>query len=208
MKILYLFILLCLTTVQFAQSGNVDFNSPENIKKFADFLFCNKDYLRAALEYERLADINKSDTIEFKIALSYSYMKDYHTAIQKFSGIIKSSVYFNEAKFEGMKVNFLINDFTGLRSYYKNSFITEVDKYQTEGKKLFNFSYLFTEYLLLNFVRGDFTFPPSVLYRIYLSSALTMFFSPLAFWIIYQLASSYHYNIRYEGLRQKHRYIE
>ena len=145
MKILYLFILLCLTTVQFAQSGNVDFNSPENIKKFANFLFCNKDYLRAALEYERLADINKSDTIEFKIALSYSYMKDYYTAIQKFSGIIKSSVYFNEAKFEGMKVNFLINDFTGLRSYYRNSFITQVDKYQTEGEKLFNFSYLFTD---------------------------------------------------------------
>ena len=140
MKILYLFILLCLTTVQFAQSGKVDFNSPANIKKFADFMFCNKDYLRAALEFERLADINKSDTIEFKIALSYSYMKDYYTAIQKFSGIIKSSVYFNEAKFEGMKVNFLINDFTGLRSYYKNSFITEVDKYQAEGKKLFNFS--------------------------------------------------------------------
>jgi len=70
------------------------------------------------------------------------------------------------------------------------------------------FSYLFAEYLLLNFVRGDFTFPPSVLYRIYLSSALTMFFSPLAFWIISQLADSYHYNIRYEGLRPSHRYIE
>ncbi|MDG1357839.1 MAG: hypothetical protein P8P36_06570 [Akkermansiaceae bacterium] len=70
------------------------------------------------------------------------------------------------------------------------------------------FSYLFAEYLLLNFVRGDFTFPPSVLYRIYLSSALTMFFSPLVFWIISQLASSYHYSIRYEGLRQKHRYID
>ena len=70
------------------------------------------------------------------------------------------------------------------------------------------FSYLFAEYLLLNFVRGDFSFPPSVLYRIYLSSALTMLFSPLIFWIISQLASSYHYNIRYEGLRQKHRYID
>ena len=87
MKILYLFFLLCLTTVQFAQTGNVDFNSPDNIKKFADYLFCDKDYLRAALEYERLADVNMGDTIEFKIALSYSYMKDYYTAIQKFSGI-------------------------------------------------------------------------------------------------------------------------
>ena len=70
------------------------------------------------------------------------------------------------------------------------------------------FSYLFTEYLLLNFVRGDFTFPPSVLYRIYLTSALTMLLSPLIFWIIYQLASSCHHNIRDEGLRQKHRYID
>ncbi|MGB5848423.1 MAG: hypothetical protein WBH40_08045 [Ignavibacteriaceae bacterium] len=145
MKIVFLFIFLYLTTVQFAQSGNVDFNSPENIKKFADYLFCNKDYLRAALEFERLAEINMSDTIEFKIALSYTYMKDYYTAIQKFSGIINSSVYFNEAKLEWMKVNFLINDFSELRSYYKNSFITEVDKYQTEGEKLFNFSYLFTD---------------------------------------------------------------
>jgi TM2 domain-containing membrane protein YozV len=145
MNIGILFFLLCITTDQFAQTGNMDFNSPHNIKKFADHLFCDKDYLRAAIEYERLTEINMSDTIEFKIALSYSYMNDYYTAIQKFSGIINSSVYYNEAKLEEMKVNFLINDFTGLRSYYKNSFITKVDKYKTEGEKLFNFSYLFTD---------------------------------------------------------------
>ena len=145
MKIEFLFFLLCITAVQNAQTGKVDFNSPDNIKKFADYLFCDKDYLRAAIEYERLADINKSDTIKFKIALSYSYINDYYSAIQKFSGIIKSSVYFNEAKIEEMKINLLNNDFSGLRSYFKNSFITEVDKYKTEGEKLFNFSYLFTD---------------------------------------------------------------
>ncbi len=145
MKIVFLFFLLCVTSVQFAQTGNVDFNSPHNIKKFADYLFCDKDYLRAALEYERLADTNMGDTLEFKIALSYSYIKDYYSATQKFSRIIKPSVYFNEAKLEELKVNFLINDFTGLRSFFKNSFITKVDKYQTEGEKLFNFSYLFTD---------------------------------------------------------------
>ncbi len=145
MKIVFLFFLLCFTSVQFAQTGNVDFNSSHNIKKFADYLFCNKDYLRAALEYERLTDINMGDTIEFKIALAYSYMKDYYTATQKFSGIINSSSFYKEAKLEELKINFLINDFAGLRSYFKNSFITEVDKYQTEGEKLFNFSYLFTD---------------------------------------------------------------
>lgn len=145
MKVVFLFLLLCITTVRFAQTGNIDFNSPNNIKKFADYLYCDDDYFRAAIEYERLADINRSDTIEFKIALSYSFIKDYYSAIQKFSGIINSSVYFNEAKLEEMKVNFLINDFAGLRSYFKNSFIAVVNKYQTEGEKLFNFSYLFTD---------------------------------------------------------------
>ena len=128
MKIVFLFLLLCTATVQFAQTGNVDFNSPYNIKKFADYLFCDKDYLRAALEYERLTDTNMSDTTEIKIALSYSYIKDYYSAKQKFSGIIKPSVYFNEAKLEVMKVNFLINDFAGLRSYFNNSFITAPPK--------------------------------------------------------------------------------
>jgi len=93
MKIVFLFFLLCTASVQFAQTGTVDFNSPHNIKKFADYLFCDKDYLRAALEYERLTDIDRTDTTEFKIALSYSYIKDYYSAIQKFSGIIKPSVY-------------------------------------------------------------------------------------------------------------------
>ncbi len=145
MKLAILFFLLGITSFQLAQTGNVDFNSPGNIKKFADYLFCDKDYLRAALEYERLTGTNIGDTIEFKIALSYSYIKDYYTAIQKFSGIVNSAVYFNEAKLEEMKVNFLINDFAGLRSYFKKSFVKEVDKYQTEGEKLFNFSYLFTD---------------------------------------------------------------
>jgi TM2 domain-containing membrane protein YozV len=145
MKIVSLVFLFCITTVQFAQTGKMNFNSPANIKKFADYLFCDKDYLRAAIEYERLTDFNSSDTVKFKIALSYSYLKDYYTAIQKYSGIINTSVYFNEAKLEQLKINFLVKDFYGLRSYFQNSYIAEVNKYQTEGEKLFNFSYLFTD---------------------------------------------------------------
>jgi TM2 domain-containing membrane protein YozV len=157
MKLMILIFLFCITSVQFAQTDNVDLNSPHYIKRFADYLFCDKDYLRAALEYERLENTNMSDTIEFKIALSYSYIKDYYSAIQKFSGIVNSSVYFNEAKLEVMKANFLINDFAGLRSYFNKSFITEVDKYQTEGEKLFNFSYLFTDDELP--LKDEFLFP-------------------------------------------------
>ena len=69
------------------------------------------------------------------------------------------------------------------------------------------FLYLFSEYLLINFWRGDFTFPPTAFYRIYLTSALTMLFSPLVFWLIFQLASACRYTIRYEGLKREPRYL-
>lgn len=70
------------------------------------------------------------------------------------------------------------------------------------------FLYLFAEYLLINFVRGDFVFPPTAFYRIYLTSALTMLFSPLIFWLIFQLASACRYTIRYDGLKSRTRYLD
>ncbi len=70
------------------------------------------------------------------------------------------------------------------------------------------FLYLFSEYLLINLVRGDFSFPPTAFYRIYLTSALTMLFSPLIFWLIFQLASACHHTIRYDGLKREHRYLD
>lgn len=70
------------------------------------------------------------------------------------------------------------------------------------------FLYLFSEYLLINFWRGDFVFPRTAFYRIYLTSALTMLFSPLIFWLIFQLASTCHYTIRYDGLKKEPRYFD
>ncbi|MBT8038291.1 MAG: hypothetical protein KJO21_12180 [Verrucomicrobiae bacterium] len=67
------------------------------------------------------------------------------------------------------------------------------------------FLYLFSEYLLINFVRGDFVFPPTAFYRIYLTSALTMLFSPIIFWLIFQLSSACQHTIRYDGLKNRSR---
>jgi TM2 domain-containing membrane protein YozV len=134
-----------LTAVYFAQQVNIDFNSPKNIRKFADFLYCDKDYLRAAAEYQRLAEFGKNDTLDFKIALSYSYIKDYRSAIKNFSQLNSSSSFFNEAKLEKLKVIFLMNDFDALRYEHNNFFRDEVNRYRKEGERLFNFSYLFTD---------------------------------------------------------------
>lgn len=70
------------------------------------------------------------------------------------------------------------------------------------------FLYLFSEYLLINFIRGDFVFPATAFYRIYLTSALTMLFSPVVFWFIFQLAALCRHTIRYDGLKRGHRYID
>ena len=65
------------------------------------------------------------------------------------------------------------------------------------------FVYLISEYLLINFVRGDFRFPPPTLFQIAFTSAFTMLFSPLVFWILFQVAERCGYEIRFEGLQKK-----
>lgn len=68
------------------------------------------------------------------------------------------------------------------------------------------FFYLFAEYLLINFVRGEFTFPSETFYRIYLTGSITMLCSPIIFWIIFQLSSYCRHTIRYDGLKKEPRY--
>lgn len=67
--------------------------------------------------------------------------------------------------------------------------------------------YLVSEYLLINFVHGDFTFPAAALYRIYLTSALTMLFSPLVIWLLTETAQRCDHTIQYQGLKPTSKYI-
>jgi TM2 domain-containing membrane protein YozV len=82
MKTLPLWFVLFLPFALFCQEtpGGGGFNSPENIKNFADFLFCSRDFLRAAGEYERLLKITENDTIRCKLALSFFNTAKYSAA--------------------------------------------------------------------------------------------------------------------------------
>lgn len=64
-------IFLFITLKIFPQSDSFDFKSAGNIKLFADYLFCEGDYLRAAEDYEKIS-LTADDTIRFKIMLCYS----------------------------------------------------------------------------------------------------------------------------------------
>jgi hypothetical protein len=140
-----IFTLLCLFLLiapcHFAQEKQIDFCSEKNIKKFADYLFCDKDYLRAANEYERLTAYARNDTIIFKTGLAYLFINDYRSSIDNFAKIPYSSSFYINSNLEQMKVHFLMNDYSGLREFYKKNFFDE-DYSSGFGKKLFNFSYL------------------------------------------------------------------
>jgi hypothetical protein len=64
------------------------------------------------------------------------------------------------------------------------------------------FLYLLAEFLLINFVRGDFAFPAATRFQILYSSLLTMIFSPLVFAILFKLAKLTGFTIRYDGLKE------
>lgn len=111
-----------------------DLHTPDNIRKFADYLFSEKDYLRSVSEYKKL---NGNDTIQFKIAVAYQEMQLYETALYEFYNVKKKSVFFNESQLEYFKTLFLMED-------YKNVQDILADKEGIDFQKLLYLSYLFT----------------------------------------------------------------
>ena len=103
---LFFFITL-LTSLIFSQQ--IDFNSPSNIKLFADYLFCDKDYLRAIDEYEKYLQIVEDDSVQFKIAIGYSVINDQSNAYKKFSSIKRTSSFYEQSKIEMLKSLYLQN---------------------------------------------------------------------------------------------------
>ncbi len=105
LKIFYLIILLASTMF----SQQIDFQSPENIKLFADFLFCDNDYLRAIDEYEKYLVAVDDDSVQFKVAIAYSSMNDCGNAINKLSLIKITSPFYEQSKIELLKSLYLLN---------------------------------------------------------------------------------------------------
>ena len=150
-RILSVFVLL--SSVIFSQQ--IDFKSPQNVKLFADFLFCEKDYLRAIDEYEKYLTLIKNDTISFKIAYAFMQMGNYENAIEKFSGINSTSVFYESSGMEKLKGYFLIKD--SISFYSKaESIIESKSEFSDSALKLKNTSLLLGENL---FSKDELLFP-------------------------------------------------
>ena len=135
MNKLLLFILLFFSC-SFPQSLNI--NSPKNFKLFADHLFCEKDYLRAADEYERYLTTNSDDTVKFKIALAYQGMDKLIIAENKLADLFHSSLS-DAAHLEFYKTLFLEGKYDELQKKYS-------EEIKLDGiEKLYLLSYFFSD---------------------------------------------------------------
>jgi len=70
------------------------------------------------------------------------------------------------------------------------------------------FLYLAAEYVIINFVRGDFVLSRATLVQMLFTSLLTMLFSPLIFWILFGVAKACDHSINPDAgrRRQQHAY--
>ena len=132
------------STIFFAQDIDShsynDLRSPQNIKKFADFLFCSKDYLRAIEEYQNYLQTFENDTVRFKIGLSYSMMQKYFNAQNSFAKIQSNSPLYRMSKLEFYKASFQ-NDESNFRNEFDSSQIITMNK--NALLKLYNYSFLY-----------------------------------------------------------------
>jgi hypothetical protein len=144
-----IFLLIIFYANSFSQENrsnqNLDLFSPPNIKKFADYLFCQHDYLRASIEYEKYIQRSFNDTVAFKIGLANMAIGNFENASKKFFNISQNSVFYNLSRLEYLRANFQTGNFNSYRNLYGSLKLNPDYKYFFNARELYNFSFLFTD---------------------------------------------------------------
>ena len=121
-----------------AQSSGVNpFYRPENIKKFAEYLFKQKDYLRSFYEYSRYLRTQNNDTVRFKIALGFQRMHRYAEALTHFEGLFFNSSFTNQSRNEFFKTLFLSDSLKYLTKIADKKFYRTCDSLRIPVKLAF-----------------------------------------------------------------------
>ena len=149
---LLLIIFLTVTLLPFAAAEeSIEYYAPENVRKFADFLYQQGDFLRAAGEYQRyLFFLPKEGTdreqIRYKIALCYRFAGNSEQAIESFQSILKSypqSQYASRAYYQIGATYFLMDQFEQSTRFLREALPHITDTRQrVEAEQLIGISYL------------------------------------------------------------------
>lgn len=140
-KIIYcIFLLLTFYSAVYPQQANLF--SYENRLKFGNYLFEERDFLRAVDEYKACLKFRENDTLKFKIGQAYFEMGKYEFASEEFKTLFYSGEFGWNSKVEFLKTMFAVENYGEIYSYPfepKGKSISEI-----QGK-LFNLSFLLKE---------------------------------------------------------------
>ncbi len=116
-----LFVLILFVFLLPASARSQEYFSPKNILKFADYLYEQEDYLRAAAEYQRyLTTVSPKDSVLYTLGLSYEKAKKFSAAEAAFSQIgvhFPGSTLFSRAMLQTGFLWVLQNDTLKIRSF-------------------------------------------------------------------------------------------
>ena len=149
---LLLKILLITTLLPFTfAEEHIEYYSPQNIRKFADFLYEQEDYLRAAGEYQRYLfsmseEVSESEQIRYKIALCYRFAGQTEQAIQNFQTLLQThpdTQFASSAYYQIGVTYFLIDQFKQSSQFLREALphIAEARQH-AEAEQLIGLSYL------------------------------------------------------------------
>ena len=138
----FIFFSIASTTIS-AQSSKKKINlfSPINRMKFANYLFSQKDYLRAFDEYRQYLKYSNNDTVRFKIGFGFEQMGRFTEAEDYFKGLFFNSNLEQKSRLEFFKSLFLSGKYKIFRKLTKN-IIYMPEEYKSTIAKLKNTSYL------------------------------------------------------------------
>lgn len=126
---------LFFASVVYNQQLNDDLFSPENRLSFANYLYENKDYLRALDEFRSYLKFRNNDTVRYHFADSFFRIGRYDEAADNFKGLFFGSPLSEEAKLGFYKSKFFSRDKTFRESADVPGYLSK--KYKTEIDRLF-----------------------------------------------------------------------
>ena len=144
-----LIIFLILTLLSFAAAEEpIDYYAPENVRKFADFLYEQGDYLRAAGEYQRYLfyEPREREQTRYKIALCYRFAGQTEQAIQNFQMLLREHPegrFTNRAYYQIGATYFLQDQFEQSVEFLREvlPYLTDTQQH-AEAEQLIGLSYL------------------------------------------------------------------
>lgn len=146
---LLLIILFNTALLCFANSEeSINYYSPENVLKFADHLYEQGDYLRAAGEYQRYLFYKplESEKIHYRIALCYRFGGKSDLAIQQFETFLKKSPNskLRSSTYYQIGVSYFLMEQYGTSANYLNTSLPRITdvRYRAESRQLIGLSYL------------------------------------------------------------------